>query len=318
MCDDFAMSELLVMDETAVRQALPLGELAEALSEALISLANGTVSVPARIAAHSHEGLLAAMPGYVPGLGLGAKVVSVYPANPLIGLPAHQALIAVFDEETGAPVALMDGTYITAIRTAMTSALAARALTDGRVQSLAVIGAGVQAKAHLTAFSHLLAPSDIRVVSRHASKAAALAELYPNARATGSIREAVYGTDTVCCCTDAGEAVVESEWIIPGMFVSSVGSGAELPPDLLDKGRVFVESRSATLPPPAGAIELQGRDPTSLVEIGTVLAGREEGRVGDGEIAIFKSTGHAVEDLAAASVVISRARDMGIGVSVTM
>lgn len=312
------MSELLVINEEAVRQALPLGELAETLTAALIALAAGTTSVPARIASHSGAGLLAAMPGYVPGLGIGAKVVSVYPANPQVGLPAHQALIAVFDEATGVPTAVMDGTYITAIRTAMTTALAARALAGRRDRSLAVIGAGVQGEAHLRSFSYLLAPSDIRVVSRRASTAAALAALYPGARATSSLREALLGADMVCCCTDARDAVVESEWIVPGMFVSSVGSGAELPPDLLDRGRVFVESRSATLPPPAGAIELQGRDPSSLVEIGAVLAGREPGVDGDEDIAIYKSTGHAVEDLAAASVVVRRARDMGIGVSVPM
>jgi alanine dehydrogenase len=120
----------------------------------------------------------------------------------------------------------------------------------------------------------------------------------------------------VCCCTDAQEAVLESGWIWPGVHVSSVGMGLELPLEVLDCSRVFVESRAATLPPPAGATELQGRDPASLVETGAVLSGRPAGRNSDEEVTIFKSTGHAVEDVAAAAVVVRRARQSGAGVAI--
>lgn len=315
------MSELLVLGEEDVRASLPLDELAGSLTKALISLAEGAVSVPPRIAARTAMGLLGAMPGFVPDLGLAAKLVSVYPDNPRAGRPAHQALIALFDPVTGVPVAVMDGTYITAMRTAMTVALAARALAGTRRRSLAVIGAGVQGEAHVEAFSHLLAPGDIRVASRRASSAAALAGRYPHAVAMGSIRDAVLGADMVCCCTDAPEAVLDDGWIAPGTFVSSVGSGPELPAGLLARARLFVESRSATLPPPAGAVELQGCDPASLTEIGAVLSGRVPARHGDGDVTdvtVFKSTGHAVEDVAAAAVVAERARRSGAGVRVRM
>lgn len=305
------MAELLVLSEEAVRRALPLDELSESLTTALISLSHDQVSVPPRVAARSQcGGLLGAMPGYVPDLGLAAKLVSIYPANPERGLPAHQALVAVFDEATGAPVAVMGGTYITAMRTAMTAALAARSLARRSV-SLAIIGAGAQGEAHLVAFRHLLDPDQVRIASRRASKAADLAGKYPGAVAVGSVREAVQGADIVCCCTDAQEAVLENEWVTPGMHVSSVGMGPELPLEVLGRSRVFVESRTATLPPPAGAAELQGRDPASLVEIGSVFSGRASGRNSDEEVTIFKSTGHAVEDIAAAAVVIRRAGQLG-------
>lgn len=310
--------QLLVMGEKEVREALPLDELARSLTKALVSLSEGTVSVPPRIAASTDEGLLGAMPGYVPGLGLAAKVVSVYPGNPPVGLPAHQALIAVFDETTGMPAAVMDGTYITAIRTAMTVALAARTLAGRRRRSLAVIGAGVQGEAHLQAFSHLLAPTDIRIASRRASAATALARRYAHAMPADSIRDAVIDADMVCCCTDAPQAVLEDQWIGRGTFVSSVGSGHELPADLLARSRLFVESVSATLPPPAGAAELQGYDPASLIEIGSVLSGRVQGRHSDDDLTVFKSTGHAVEDIAAATVVATNARISGAGVRVEM
>jgi len=305
------MAELFVLSEDYVRSVLAFDELAEALTVALIALSNGTASVPPRIAARSPKGLLGAMPGYVPGLGLAAKLVSVYPHNPQRGEPAHQALIAVFDEVTGAPCAVMGGTYMTAIRTAMTSALVARALARPQSTSLAIIGSGVQAEAHLSAFAHLMALNDVRIASRHISKAAKLAERRAGAVAVASVEEAVDGADLVCCCTDAPEPVLADGWISPGTHVSSVGSGPELPGALLGRAQLFVESRAATAPPPAGAVELQGLDPESLTEMGEVLAGRSGGRETAESVTVFKSTGHAVEDVAAAAVVLRRARAEG-------
>jgi len=312
------MAGLLVLSEADVRRALDLDELAESLRAALIALSAGSVSVPPRIGARSPSGLLGAMPGYVAGVGLAAKLVSVYPHNPERGRPAHQAIIAVFDEETGAPLAVMGATFITAMRTAMTSALATRALARPQSAALAVIGSGVQADAHITALTRLMDIGDIRVASRNQSKATQLAGRYPKARAMGSVMEAVDGADVVCCCTDADEPVVRDEWIGSGTHVGSVGSGAELPDGLVRRSRVFVESRAATAPPPAGALELQRVDAASLEEIGSVLAGQSAGRTTADEITVFKSTGHAAEDVAAAAVVLQAADRAGLGTTVAM
>jgi ornithine cyclodeaminase/alanine dehydrogenase-like protein (mu-crystallin family) len=184
--------------------------------------------VPPQIAAFSPDGLLAAMPGYASGLGLAAKLVSIFPDN-AAPLPTHQALVALFDESTGAPLAVMGGTYLTAIRTAMTAAIAARALARPPGRSLAIVGAGVQAAAHLVAFTHLLPPADIRIASRQVGKAAALAATHANAVAVPSVKAAVTGADIVCCCTAAADPVLDGSWIGPGVHVSSVGTGAELP-----------------------------------------------------------------------------------------
>ena len=153
-------------------------------------------------------------------------------------------------------------------------------------------------------------------MSRHPPNAAGLAARYPGAVAVGSVRDAVHDADMVCCCTDAPEAVIDDGWIAGGAFVSSVGSGPELPPGLLARSRVFVESRSATLPPPAGAAEPQGYDPASLVELGAVLSGRAASRGNDDDTTVFKSTGHAVEDVAAAALVVAAAKSTGAGVRV--
>lgn len=312
------MPDLVVLSEDDVRAVLVLDELAESLTVALIALSEGSLSVPARVAARSPSGLLGAMPGYVPGLGLAAKLVSVYPHNPRVGQPAHQALIVMFDELTGAPCAVMGATYITAIRTAVTAALVARALARPQGTSLAIIGAGVQAEAHLEAFSHLMTLGDIRISSRRFSKAVELAERHAGAVAVSSVREAVDGADVVCCCTDAAEPVLADEWIGFATHVSSVGSGRELPAALVSRAQLFVESRAATAPPPAGAVELQGVDPESLIEVGDVLAGRSGGRASADSVTVFKSTGHAAEDIAAAAVVLRLAGAQGAGTAMGM
>lgn len=197
------MGDLLVLSEDQVQQVLGFDELAGSVTEALISLSEGTSSVPSRVAAVSPYGLLGAMPGYVPGLGLASKLVSVYPDNPERGAPAHQGVIAVFDESGGEPLAVMGAAHITAIRTAMTSAIVARALARPDSRSLAVLGAGVQAGAHLTAVTRLVELDDVRITSRNTSRACLVAAEHPGAVVVSSARDAVEGADIVLCCTDA-------------------------------------------------------------------------------------------------------------------
>lgn len=319
LCDDPVMDGLLVLSESEVRGLLPLDELADALAAGLQALSDGTASVPARIAAVGRDGLLAAMPGAAPGLGLAAKLVSVFPGNPERALPAHQALMVIFDESTGRPLAVLGATYLTAVRTAVTSAIAARAVARPDGRTVTIVGAGVQAAAHLAAFTGLSSPQEVRIVSRQATTAAALAGTHPRAVAVATVEQAVRGADVVCCCTDAAGAVLDGRWISPGTHVGSVGTGAELPRELLARARVFVESRTtATAAPPAGARELQRRDPASLIEVGEVLAGRSAGRTSPGQLTVFKSTGHAIEDLAAAGVVLRRAFDSDVGTTVPL
>lgn len=308
--------QLRFLVEADVRRLLDLDDLAGALTAALVALSDGRTSVPPRIGARSEHGLLGAMPGYVEGLGLAAKLVSVFPANAALALPSHQALIAVFDPDSGAPVAVMDGTYVTAIRTAMTAALAARALARGEMPAAAVLGAGVQGQAHLVAWRHLLPASAVRIWSREPASALRLVESVraPDVVPVATAEEALAGAEVVFCCTDAREPVVEAAWIRPGAHVSSVGTGRELPPELVKGSRVVVESRHTVVqPPPAGAVELEGMDPEELVEIGEVLAGRAPRRRSAGEVTVYKSTGHAAEDVAAASVVLRRAVEEDAG-----
>jgi ornithine cyclodeaminase/alanine dehydrogenase-like protein (mu-crystallin family) len=321
MSDLQAPSELLVLSRAEVERLLDLDELVDALAAAFVELSAGNTSVPPRVGARSGSGLLAAMPGYVAGVALETKLVTVFPGNHARGLPSHQALIAVFDEETGRPLALMDGTYITAVRTAAASALSARLLARPEAAVLAILGAGVQGRSHLEAMQRVADFHEVRIASRSLDHAQALASSSPRARAMQSFEEAVLGADVVCCCTDSSQPVLQFSWLSPGVHVTSVGSnqtGPELDAETVRRGRLFVESRVAFQPPPAGAADLAGVDPAGATELGEVVAASSPGRRNATEITVYKSMGHAVEDAAAAGLVYRRALREGAGQAVAL
>ena len=314
------MSRILYLSRAEVERLLDVDALLDALARALASLSAGGASAPPRIGARVPDrGVLGAMVGYVPGSGMEGKLVSVFPHNR--ARPSHQALIALFGEEDGAPLALMDGTYITAIRTGGAAAVAARAIAREDAKVLAILGAGAQGDSHLETFPRVRDFAEIRVASRDAGKAAALAARHARARVAASFEAAVRGADVVACCTDAREPVIRREWLKAGAHVSSVGGtfGPELDAGTLAAARIFVEWRgAATHPPPAGAHELQGFDVDRLTEVGEVLSGTRPGRRFADELTVYKSTGHAVEDLAAARLVYDRACAQGAGVQLPL
>lgn len=312
---------MLVLTRAEVEELLDLDELVDALARAHAELSAGSASMPARIAAFGEsDGLLGAMPGYLPSAGLGCKLVSVFPHN--VDRPSHQAAIALFDPANGSPVALMDGTYITAARTAGAAALAARLLAREDASVLAILGTGVQARSHARAFSGLRAWEEIRVAGRDREKAEELAAEI-GARATSSFEEAVRGADVVAATTHAAEPVVMLDWVAPGTHVGSVGfaapAGFELDLELVRTATIVVESRGSSFAPqPAGAPELAGIDPASVAELGEIVAGTRPGRTSRDEITLYKSVGVAVQDLAAAALVLNAARERGAGLEIEL
>jgi ornithine cyclodeaminase/alanine dehydrogenase-like protein (mu-crystallin family) len=314
--------ELLYLSREDVERLLDIDAMRDALSRALIAFSAGITTVPPRVGIRVPDlGMMGSMPGYVPGVALEVKLVSVFPGNEQHALPSHQGLIALFDEGNGAPLAIMDGTYITAIRTGGTAAVATGALARKDSKVLAILGAGVQGESHLETLPRVRDFDEIRIASRDGRKAAALASRHARARAVGSFEDAVRGADVVACCTDAREPVIRRDWLKPGVHVSSVGGtfGPEIDPATIAAARVFVEWRgAATNPPPAGAHELQGLDAEKLTEVGEVLAGTRPGRVSENEITVYKSTGHAVEDAATARLVYDRARAEGAGITLPL
>lgn len=308
---------MLVLSRAEVRKLLDLDLLLDKLERAFVELSAGRTSVPPRIAASTEHGFLAAMPGYADGV-LETKLVSVFAENR--DLPSHQATISIFDDRTGQPLALIDGTEITAVRTGAASAVSTRALARPDARVFALLGAGVQGRSHVEAARRVRDFDEIRVASRTFDGAQELATEVGGV-AVKSFEEAVRGADVVSACTDASEPVLSADWLSPGTHVTSVGAsreGPELDRATVTAGLLVVESRVAFEPYPAGAHELQGLDPGSAAELGEILAGTREGRTSSEQVTVYKSTGNAVEDAAAAGLVYRQALEQGLGTEVEL
>jgi alanine dehydrogenase len=290
---------MLVLSRHEVEELLDLDALLDALAVAHAELSAGKASLVPRVGAFAGDtGILGAMPAYVPSSGLGCKLVTLFPGNR--DRPTHQAMIALFEPGTCTPAALMDGTYITAMRTAAAAALATRLLARRDARVLAILGTGVQSRSAQDMFPRAREFAEVRVAGR------------------GEFEDAVRGADVVHATTAAAEPVVRFDWLSPGAHVSSVGYGAggsELDPAIVERADVVVvEQRdSAFAPLPAGAPELEPRGREGVVELGEIIAGTAAGRSSDEQITLYKSVGVAVQDLAAAALVLAAARERGVG-----
>jgi ornithine cyclodeaminase/alanine dehydrogenase-like protein (mu-crystallin family) len=328
---------MLILNHEEVARLLDVDRLIKALEPAMVALSKGQVSMPPRTVTRvtGSDGLLASMPVFVdsPRILL-AKLVSVFPENPKRGLPSHQAVIAVFETETGALRALLDGACITAARTAAGSALATKWLAREHALVLLIVGTGVQARSHFQAVTRVRDFREIRIAGRDIHRAGALAKELGAATSARVIpmelsATAFAGADVVCAATHASEPVVKGPWLTPGMHVNSVGlnfRGREVDADAVMKSVVFVELRAAALaPPPSGANDLTWplRDgliaPEQLcAEMGEVISGNKRGRTSPDQITLYKSVGVAVQDAVAAELVLNAALRQGIGKEVSV
>jgi alanine dehydrogenase len=313
---------MLVLSRADVEFLLDLDELVDALADGFVDLSAGRASMPQRVAALSADGLLGVMPAYLPSQDvLETKLVTLFEGNAGTELPTHQAAIAVFDPERGNIRALMDGTYITATRTAAGAALSTRLLARESARVLAICGTGVQALAHARASYFVREFDEVRIAGRDRAKAEAVAA-ESGGTAVDSFEDAVRGADVVCATTHSPEPVVRRDWLSPGTHVTSVGvnpGGRELDPALVADASVFVESRAAAFAPfPAGSNDLDGISPDAVTEIGEVLSGARPGRTSAEEITLYKSVGVAVMDAAAAALVLRAAAEAGMGTDVDL
>ncbi|MEU9917406.1 ornithine cyclodeaminase family protein [Streptomyces sp. NPDC051001] len=299
------MNDVLVLDRAATLAALDPHRLMNAVSDALVAVAQDRVSAPARTAAFAPNGLLGAMPGYVPGLGLAAKLVSVFRDPDRHGRSSHQGVVILFDPEDGSPLAVLDAEPITAWRTAASATHSALALAGPG--PVVVVGTGAQARAQVSLLAVVRPGVPVTVAGRDPEAARATAALHPEGEAAPDIEDAVRQAATVYCCTGATRPVIRRAWLAPGTHVSSVGGshGPELDAETVQDADLFTEwPGAATTPPPSGAHELQNL-PTErrITLLGAVLTGEAPGRHSPEALTVFKSTGHAALDVAAAHVV---------------
>lgn len=324
---------MLVITGADVRRLLDLDLLVETLKAAMIDVSDSRVSMPARVAAEvpGRHGMLAAMPAFLPSANaLVTKLVSLFPDNR--DRPTHQAVIGCFDPDTGTPLALMDGTYITAARTAAGSALATSLLARPAAEVVSIIGSGVQARAHARAMSRLPQVTRVQVAARNPYKL----ELLVSELAAEEVRvwpvadtqQAVRSADIVCLATHSPDPVLRRDWLQPGTHLNSVGyntgGSGEVDAGIIRDSLIAVESRAAVLaPPPSGAVEIRsGLESGSLlerdlVEIGELAAGRK-GRTDEAQLTLYKSVGVAAQDAAAAALILNAAIAEGAGTRLTL
>jgi thiomorpholine-carboxylate dehydrogenase len=293
------------LDEDTVRAHLQWDALIAAMENALIAFSAGRVQQPVRrlLKVEPHEGFFAAMPA-ASAETVGVKLVTFYPGNAARGLPTHLAVILLFAPETGEALALLDGRLITEMRTAAVSAAATKVLAPPDAGVLAVLGSGVQARAHVEALHHVRDFREIRVWGR----TRAHAERFANevGGKLMSAADAVRGADVIVTATAAKEPVLEGAWLKPGAHVNAIGWGGHASRELDDAAManvVIVESREAAQDQ-CGDVILSGAE--IYAELGEILAGDKPARAE--ETTIFDSVGIAAEDIAAARLVYEAAR----------
>lgn len=313
---DLARMGLLVLSDSQVRSLIKFDVLFDAIEDALRAIARRTSSAPGRTAVMTATGGLYSMPGFVPGYGLATKLICNFPDNPKHGLPTHHGLVALFDDRTGEPLSVMNASYLTAIRTAATSAVATRLLSRADSNSLAIIGAGLQAAAHLEAVTRVRTFKDIRIASRNFEHARRLASGLEHARALNSFEEAICGADVICGCLDTREPAILGRWLGPSTHVNSVGGffGAEIDEATVKGSAVYVESPDALQPPPVGSNELQHLSLSEVTLLGSLLE-TTDGQLVQRRPTLYKSTGHAAEDVVVARHVYDNALAAGLGVN---
>jgi len=326
---------MLILNEQAVRAAFPMANAIEAMREVMLAHAQGHAYQPLR---------MVVQPPGVPGLGvikpaatgtgtdvaMGLKVVTLFADNPQThGLPAILGFVALQDPDTGAPVAILDGAVVTEIRTGAASAVATDLLANPGAGDLALFGAGVQARAHLAAMAEVRDLRRVRVWSRTRSSSERLAAWaagagFPTVEVCDAPADAAAGADLVCTVTTASEPVLDGDWVAPGCHVNAVGAfqpaTRELATNLVTRaGAIVVDSRESAsaeagdllLPIAEGAMAR-----TDWPELGELLLGKGGGRTSDDEITIYESLGLAIQDVAAAARITSRAHELGLGVDV--
>ncbi len=315
---------LLVLSEHDVRRLLDMESCIEAMTEVLASLARGELYQPLRVVVRppDADGLLGLMPAHRAGASpaYALKEIVVSPGNPARGLDAHQGGVLLHDGDTGELVALLNASPITAIRTAAVSAVATRALARPDAGRVAILGAGVQARAHVDAMRAVLDDPEIRIWARRIEAAEQLAAEV-GAIVDPSPDSALFGAEVVCTTTSATEPVVHKRWLARGAHVNAVGSCLptirELDTETMAHASLFVDRRESALNE-AGDYVLAAAEgaigPDHIkAELGEVLAGMHPGREHEDELTVFESLGIAVEDLAAAELVVRRAREQGAG-----
>jgi len=326
-----------ILSGADVRRAVTMSEAIQAVRQAYIQLSAGQAVVPLRtpVPIEQRGAVTLFMPAYLAHSdALGAKIVSVFPGNTAQGLPLIHALVIVVDAATGRPLALLDGTYLTALRTGAASGVATDLLARPDARVVAIFGAGAQARTQLEAVCTVRTIEKVWVHDTAPEAAAAyVQEMREHGRpvpadisVAESPAQATAQADIICTATTSSTPVFDDAHLKPGVHVNGIGAYTpemqEIPAETVVRAKVVVDSRSASLEE-AGDLIIPLRQ--GLItrddiygEIGEIAAGQIPGRESDQEVTFFKSVGIAVQDVAVADLVLRRATELGLGLEVEL
>lgn len=318
---------ILVLSDGDVRELLDMESCIDAMAGVLAALQREELSMPLRFIFRpaGAPGLMGFMPAHRGGQAplFSLKEIVVSPGNSAVGMDPHQGAVMLHDGTTGELRALLNASAVTEIRTAAVSGVATRLLARPNSQVVAVLGAGVQGRSHIEAMRCAFPDAEIRLWSRGADRARALAD-ETGVTLVGTVGDALAGADVVCTTTSSREPIVSRDLLAAGVHVNAVGSSIpsarELDAATVAAASLFVDRRESTLNEAGDylfAVREAGIGPEHIrAELGELLEGTHPGRTSDGELTVFKSLGIAVEDLAAAELVVARARERGVGTEV--
>jgi len=318
--------KIRILTADQVREVLPMPKAIEAMKRAFAQLSSRNADIPLRGRVATEKGVTLLMPAYLhQSRELAIKIVSIYGDNPQMGLPTVAGLVMVLDPQTGMPLALIEGTSLTAIRTGAAGGLAAKLLSRKNSETLTLFGAGVQGKSQVQGVMAVRSIRKVCIVDASLNQAEKLAAEMaswpspPEIAVTRNVREAVSQADIVIAATTSLIPLFDGNDLRPGTHVTGVGSFTpqmqEIDATTVRRARVVVDSREACMAE-AGDLIIAGADISA--EIGEIVNGVFPPRQNDQEITFFKTVGVAVQDAAAAAAVLAEAVEKGLGSLISM
>lgn len=328
--------KLRVLSKQDVQRAVPMREAIEIVKGAFAQLSEGKAVVPLRtqLPVERHEGVTLFMPAYLSESGdLGVKIVSVFPRNLEMGLPTIFALVVIVEASTGRPVAVMDGTYLTALRTGAASGAATDLLARKEARVAAIFGAGAQGRTQLLAVCEVrdierarVYDTNLQAAESYAKEMGGKGRVPADLKVASSPAEAAREADVICTATTSKTPVFADGDLKQGVHINAVGSFTaemeEIPEQTVGRARIVVGSREGCLAE-TGDLIIPIRkglitEDDIYAELGEIAAGIRPGRESAGEITLFKSVGNAVQDVSVAKRVMEAAQRLGLGVEVEL
>lgn len=323
-----------ILTRQDVEKALPMPQAIEAVKRAFAQLSAGQADMPLRTALDvpRHNGVTLFMPAYLPhDDAMALKIVSVFDDNPHKGLPLIHALVVVVDAETGAPAAVMDGTYLTALRTGAASGAATELLARPNARVAAIFGAGAQGHVQLEAVCAARPIEEAWIYDVESERAERYADemgqlLGRDVWVAATPAQAVRRADVICTATTSSSPVFDDADLRPGTHINAIGAYTpqmqEIPPQTVLRAKVVIDHHEAALAEAGDLLIPMNRGLMSAdhvyAELGEIVVGDKPGRESPEEITLFKSVGVAVQDVAAAAAVLEAAQTMGLGTDVAL